>query len=176
MRNLVLSLSLICGTAGLSSCVTPPKTVSISSAWVNQCYRSFEHDVVFVAGTEALDCGLLPRQSNSEQQESIKQCTQKAAASGKPFRAGYASSGDDSAFCDVVARSKDGQLWSVYYDADVSGGGGGAASPALWVSRCTELRFEPGTIGAGSYFRLMSCSKDNEIVHRIVEDRKAYAR
>jgi len=176
MTTLARSLSLICAIVGLGGCASAPISSPSRSAWVNECYRSYEHDVTFVSGPDALDCGLLPRKFDSSEQDSIRQCAQRAVLTGKPFRAGYASHGDDSLYCDAVVRSESGQLWSVYYDADVSGGGGGRPHPALWVSRCTDLVFEPGTIGAGSYFKLAGCSEDKEIVSRIVADRKAQKR
>ena len=74
--------------------------------------------------------------------------------------------GDDSYFCDVAIRDSSGQLWSFFYDSDVSGGSGGPAT--IWVSRCNDFAFGAGTIGAHSFFNFDDCEQDSEMKSALI--------
>ena len=51
--------------------------------------------------------------------------------------------------------------WDVFYDSDVTGGSGQRS--ALWVSQCTGILFEPGTIAPDSFFALQGCKSRDDI-------------
>lgn len=86
-------------------------------------------------------------------------CGRKALASGKSFKFGYRSFGDDSAFCDVAIRTPESELISWHLDFDVAGGGETGPHSVLSAARCTRIHFNPGTVGPGSFFDLQSCEE-----------------
>jgi|GEM_PF-1185386 len=156
--------------AGCSSLQRPNSLVARYS-WGEICYDSFRKDVDYLAGATTQDCGFLHADSDSEKQ--IAACAKSVVASGKPFKFGYLSYGYDSGYCDVAIKSSDGQLWSLYYDSDSSGGAGRTNNySTLAVSRCNRIEFVPGTIGRGSFFSLKGCSAAREVAKSIAAQRE----
>ena len=148
-----------------------PNSLIARHSWSEICYDSFRKDVDYLAGANTQDCGFLHADSDSEKQ--IAACAKQAVDSGKPFKFGYMSHGDDSSFCDVAIKSSDGQLWSLYYDADSSGGEGKTNNySTLAVSRCNRIEFVPAAIGRGSFFALKDCSAAPEVAEAIAAQRK----
>ncbi len=102
----------------------------------------------------------------------VESCARKVVAQGKGFVFGYQSFGDDSGYCSVAVKSADGQFWSLYYDFDVTGQfGKDPGNAAIWLSRCQNIEFKPGTIGRGSFFKLDGCSEAKDDLKAIVTQR-----
>lgn len=153
----LLALSLV-------GCTSVPPTMSQASSWVNQCYVDLDRDVSEIAGPSAIDCGFLSRQAPRKNRVATEDCAKNAVGIGKPFKFGYSSFGDDSAYCDVAIRRPDGQFISFFYDSDVTGQmGTNGNHSAVWTSRCKAIEFRPGTIGIGSFFEMQECSEAPEI-------------
>lgn len=148
----------------LGGCTSVPASVPRAESWTNQCYVAFERDVSEVSGQSATDCGFLSFRPSDKDRAATEACAKNAVQSGKPFKFGYRSFGDDSAFCDVAIRRPDGQLVAFFYDADVTGQmGTNGNNSRVWTSRCKGIEFKPGTIGAGSFFAMQGCVEDPEI-------------
>jgi hypothetical protein len=156
---------------GGCTAATNSSSVSVPS-WKQQCYRSFEQDVSFLASPSAADCGFLSLDATDAQRTRTLACAKQAAAGKTAFKFGYGSYGDDSQFCAVAIRTSDGQLLSVFYDYDVTGQAGtDGSNAALWISRCNEIAFKPGTIGPGSFFRLDGCQEAKDLKETVVNSR-----
>lgn len=155
MRYLILMSLLLGGCASVS--ISAPR----AGSWVNQCYVDFERDVSEVSGQSVTDCGFLPFRPSDRDRAATEACAKDAVQSGKPFKFGYRSFGDDSGFCDVAIRRPDGQLVAFFYDSDVTGQMGTNGNHSrVWTSRCKGIEFKPGTIGLGSFFAMQGCVED----------------
>ena len=140
--------------------------------WHDACYRSLVKDVSFLVGENAKDCGLLPLGASSHYQKQITACTKAAVASGRPFKAGYISFGDDSMFCDIIVRDGKGTYWSLFFDSDSTGQmGRGGDNSIISVGQCDGIDFKPGTIGHGSFFHAVNCKASPETVTEIISRR-----
>lgn len=158
MRYLI-SLTLI-----IAGCASAPSSGPRPGSWTNRCYGDFERDVAEIAGQSAVDCGFLPLGASARDRAATTACARSAVESGKPFKFGYRSVGDDSAFCDVAIRRQDGQLVAFFFDSDVTGQSGTDGNHStVWTSRCSGIEFKPGTIGPGSFFAMRDCSEAPEI-------------
>lgn len=145
---------------------------SAEKDWNKNCYKKFYTHINVIAGSETLNCGFAGFKASARERAKIEKCAKDAVSRGVPYRFGYAAFGDDSAFCQVAIKDKDGKLWSVEYDFDVTGGGGENARPAIWVSECKEIFFRPGTIGKGSFFDHEGCEENKEIVKKVLSSEK----
>lgn len=135
-----------------------------AGSWANQCYADFERDVSEIAGQSAVDCGFLPFRASARARVATEACAKDAVRSGKPFKFGYGSFGDDSAFCDVAIRRPDGQLIAFFFDADVTGQmGTNGNHSTVWTSKCGKVEFKPGTRGLGSFFAMKDCVEAPEV-------------
>ena len=157
----------------IGGCTTAAEPTSVSMPdWKQQCYRSFEQDVSFLAGPSATDCGFLPLDATDTQRARTLTCAKQTVAGKTAFKFGYGSYGDDSQFCAVAVRTSDSQLLSVFYDYDVTGQAGtDGSNAALWISRCNSIAFKPGTIGPGSFFRLDGCQEAKDLKDTVVSSR-----
>ncbi|MEO8671965.1 MAG: hypothetical protein ABI411_11670 [Tahibacter sp.] len=170
-RSLVL-VSVI--AAALSGCLAGSSPFFTGSSWSHGTYTGFDQDIRALTGPEFIDCGLLHMDSDGGSRAYVRRCAREAVASDRPFRFGYCSWGDDSMYCDIAIRAPDGQLWSFWYDSDVTGQAGRSGNnAALRASRCASIVFEPGTIGYGSFFRQGDCVPDDDAVNKIVAVRNA---
>jgi hypothetical protein len=159
------AITSLCGCASMNA-------MRAQHSWRGRCYASLDRDVTFVAGDAAEDCGLLPLGADRYEQSRIAHCVEQAVERGSAFKAGYESVGDDSAYCDVVARAADGTYWSLYVDSDVTGQWATKGDhSAMSVSRCNGLEFRPGTIGAGSFFKTTGCAPSPDEVKAIIAHR-----
>jgi hypothetical protein len=152
----------------LAAHVTYAESVSVENDWDKNCYKTFYKHINIIAGSESLNCGFADFKTSDRERSKIEKCAKDAVARGVPYKFGYAAFGIDSAFCQVAIKDKDGKLWSVEYDSDVTGGGGENAEPAIWVSECKEILFRPGTIGKGSFFDHEGCQENKEIVNKVL--------
>jgi hypothetical protein len=140
-----------------------------SASWEQVCYSSFAEDVSDLVGPSALDCGMVRLDDSNRMQARKQACARKVVASGRPFKLGYVGVGDDSLFCDVAGRSSDGQLWHYFFDFDVTGQNGrDGSNSSLRMSRCEQIEFTPGTIYAGSFFKLSECKEAPDVAKRYV--------
>lgn len=148
----------------LAGCGSVPPALPQAGSWANQCYVNLDRDVSKIAGPSAIDCGFLPLDASRNNRIATEACAKNAAGNGKPFKFGYGSFGDDSAYCDVAIRGPDGQIISLFYDSDVTGQMGAKGNhSAVWTSRCKAIKFRPGTLGLGSFFEMQECSVAPEI-------------
>ena len=161
------------GLISLTACKST-KTVEFSALpWQDNCYKTFAEDVSFLASDSAIDCGFLPMSADYKQRQATLACAKNALKSSKSFRFGYASFGDDSAYCDVAIRAPDNQNYSLYFDFDVTGQMGSDGNhSALWISKCDSIEFKPGTIGMGSFFSHKKCVESEEVRAAVVNVRK----
>lgn len=148
----------------IAGCASTPAPEPQAGSWANQCYVDFERDVSEIAGQSATDCGFLPFRATARDRAATETCAKDAVKSGKPFKFGYGSFGDDSAFCDVAIRRPDGQLVAFFFDSDVTGQmGTNGNHSTVWTSKCSKVEFKPGTIGPGSFFAMQDCTEAPEI-------------
>lgn len=125
------------------------------------CHSRFSAHIDIIATDAAIDCGFFNLGQSTAQFEAIKFCAKGVLETAKAFKFGHADYGDDSRYCHVAIRDPSGQLWSYFYDEDISGGSGGPS--AIDISRCESLTFEPGTIGKHSFFDLKNCAPDKDL-------------
>jgi hypothetical protein len=156
----------------LTACQSAKTAEFTPLPWSDNCYNGLEKDVSYLAGKDAIDCGFLPMSADLNQRKSTLACAKNAVKSHKPFHFGYASFGDDSAYCDVAIRAADGQLYSLFFDFDVTGQlGTDGSNSALWISKCESITFRPGTIGKGSFFNQEKCVESKELRSSVVNAR-----
>ncbi|MEM9495404.1 MAG: hypothetical protein AAGA09_05330 [Pseudomonadota bacterium] len=149
---LFFGLASACGEGG-----TEHRIVG-NSSW-DACYPSFAKQVEQLAGDQAIDCGFFDVRSPRKDFSEIKACAKIAAKSGNAFKFGHSDFGDDSFYCHAAIRDTAGELRSLFYDSDISGGGGGHS--AVSVLKCRDLKFEKGTIGRHSFFDFDDCRPDD---------------
>jgi hypothetical protein len=158
---------------GLVGCKSTETAEFHPLPWQDNCYKTFAEDVSFLASDSAIDCGFLPMIADYKQRQATLACAKNAEKSGKPFRFGYASFGDDSAYCDVAIRTPDGRNYSLFFDFDVTGQMGSDGNhSALWISKCNGVEFKSGTIGMGSFFNHKKCVESKDVITAVVNARK----
>ena len=135
--------------------------------WTEHCYPSFSEDVAALTGSGAQDCGFFDLQSSEEDKERVLACARRAAQQKGAFKFGYLGFGVDSAFCAVAIRDNHGKYRELFLDFDVSGGGGAEPSPALWISRCHDLRFGNGQ--DERFFQFRRCRERPKITRALIE-------
>lgn len=168
MRQFVLSVVLIAG------CTAVPLQEPPVGSWGGQCYKSLDRDVSELAGLTAIDCGFLRLKATEAERSATQACAKDAVKSNRAFKFGYASFGDDSAFCDIAIRRPDGQMISFFFDADVTGQmGSNGNNSTVWTSLCNKIKFKPGTIGFGSFFDLQKCTEAPEIFSELASQNEA---
>ena len=139
----------------------------MAETWAT-CYRAFDEHVSRIAGDGATDCGFFRISSPDSLKNQVRRCARTSWRSGQAVKFGHMSYGDDSTFCDVAIRDGDGQIWSFFYDSDVSGGSGGPAT--IWVSECRSLSFVAGTIGPDSFFSLDGCVERKDLKSELLSE------
>ena len=144
-------------------CVSSPVALKGSAPWTGACYLSIDEDTRRIAGGDITDCGLVAPDATTDVRQAVEECARRAVDRAGGFRFGYASFGDDSAYCHVAIRSTDGQIWDFFYDNDVTGQlGKNGNHSTVWLSRCRRVEFRPSTLGRGSFFGTEECSRDEE--------------
>ena len=138
---------------------------SAKKSWGKMCYPSFQKHVRNLSGKGVVNCGFFSNLSNNDKKQYVQNCAEKVVNSGKPYIFGHRAQGDDSIFCDVAIRDIDGNLWSFFYDSDISGGSGGPS--ALWISECKSIAMQPGTIAQDSFFDLQNCTERTDIRNKV---------
>ena len=153
-----VAITLIAGCASYGS--TEP---AMANSWMHQCYPAFHQDVDFLAGSTAVDCGFLQLDTPESTKQKIVNCATQASKSNKAFKFGYKGAGDDSWFCEAAIRAPGGQLYSLYFDSDVTGQGAARPENArLWLSRCNSIEMHQGTISPNSFFAMSGCSESQQ--------------
>lgn len=166
-----LAVSIVASVM-IIGCASNP-SLAPTTSWDESCYPGFEADVQVLAGAQAASCGIVERGASTWTPRQAARCIRGQLESGAAFRAAHASFGYDSLFCDAVARDESGQIWSVFYDFDVTGQfGTDGRNHALSVSRCESVELEPGTIGPGSYFRILNCKEDRDALRQVIQARR----
>jgi len=162
-------LAILSLVALTSACATDGtvKEIDQNTTW-DACYPSFKRHVDTIAGLDAKDCGFWRLGQSKASLAEVTACAKTAASGSEAFKLGHSDMGYDSYFCDVAIRDSSGQLWSFFYDSDVSGGSGGAAT--IWVSECKSFALEKGTIGKHSFFNLDECDLDDDLKARLIAD------
>jgi hypothetical protein len=161
---LVLSLTVLafvgCGTTRSSS----------ADAW-EHCKPEFPQRVAHLS-SQAIDCGFLPFPlfSGAQSERSkVVGCAKSALSSGKSFKLGYGSFGDDDGSCHAVIRTDSGQLLSVtsQYALVTSNG----EQRSTFISRCQSVTIGPASTQSGALlFELSGC----EIAPDLQEETRAH--
>jgi len=151
--------------------VSPRKA---QASWSYGCWRDMGRDIDELAGDSAIDCGLLLPWDSEATRWAIRRCAEDVYASGRAFKVGFRSFGDDSAYCGVAARSADGRIWSLYADSDVLHIGGGGTT--LWASECRSLAITNVTNGGERFFELEGCVDAPGVAARFTRTSPAPAR
>ena len=133
-----------------------------TNPWASNCYAQFERDVLRLAGTRSVNCGLLRLDATEEQKEEVEQCARDAEKLGRPYRAGQVGIdiADTYIACDVAIRDPSGQRWRLWYDFDLDDRQSkGLSDGVVTVSRCNSIAFQPGTLLTHSFFELGGCQE-----------------
>jgi hypothetical protein len=168
-NGFILSLLLVgCATVG----GIPGDLYSYS--WSNTgCYRSMKEDIQHLAAGPIVDCGFIGPHTDAGFDKKVRDCARQVIDGDQGYAFGYAGMGDDSWFCDVSVRSADGELWSLYYDSDVTGQMGLHGDHSrVWISHCDSIKPMPGTISANSFFMMEGCKEAPDALRRITTQRK----
>jgi hypothetical protein len=138
-----------------------------TNPWAANCYAQFERDVLRLAGTRAVNCGLLRLDATEEQKAEVEKCAKTAEELGRPYRAGQVGIdiADTYIACDVAIRDTHGQRWRLWYDFDLDDRlSQGASDGVVTVSRCNSIAFQPGTLLTHSFFELGGCQEAPALV------------
>jgi len=163
----MIKYSLVIFMLLMIGCSEPPrKQLSPNVSWDN-CYSTFEKHVLELSGNQVRDCGFFTPITPENKKAEVKGCLKSALENGEPFRVGHKDIGYDSSFCAVAVKDTKGKYWSFFYDSSVSGSSKGPA--ALWISQCSELKLEKGTIGQDSFFKLVGCEERKDVVKNLLK-------
>jgi hypothetical protein len=166
--------AIVLATLALTACATLRQPLGVAS-WNDTCYDGLHVDVDYLGGTDAYDCGLLHIDARDGALMQIAGCAREAVASGRPYRFGYQTIGSDSMVCGVAVRARDGQLWFLDYDSDVSGQFGSQGNhAALWVRRCKDVRFARNAVRPAIFFELDGCQAANDMFDTLQKRRDAH--
>src|SRR5579859_744905 len=83
--------------------------------WDGSCAGAMRAYVFPVSGESAVDCGFLALEASDQDFRDVMDCAKSAIQSGKAYRFGYRNIDKYFSFCNVAARSPDGQLWSLQF-------------------------------------------------------------
>lgn len=89
-----------------------------------------------VAGREPVSCGEVPL--GDKRTEAIA-CAREASRSGKAFWVAFQLQSTDSYLWEGAAGDGRGGYWRIFYDSDITGGGGGESLYSF--SQCLRLQF-----------------------------------
>jgi hypothetical protein len=140
-------------------------------SWDQQCYPALRKDVAHLAGQSAIDCGFIQLDASETVKDRTVRCAGESISGNLPFEFGYRGVGDDSWYCDVAIRAADGQLYSLYYDSDVTGHWAERPETSrLWLQRCKGIRMLPGT-STRSFFALDGCEESPRDLQALISAR-----
>ena len=100
-------------------------------------FDDFRRVVTGVAGPGARDCGMVPL---NETNHRVLDCAKEAISRKEAFSIIVRRQGIDSEIFSGIAQSKDGEIWNVDWDSDVSGGSGSGS--AMNRRRCVRIEFQ----------------------------------
>ena len=159
--------------AGCAAVGGMPGGLSRSSWNDPACYRDMKQDVEHLAAGPIVDCGFISGHTDASFDTQVRDCARQAMAGSLGFAFGFVGVGDDSWFCSVAVRSADGQLWSLYYDSDMTGQMGTTGNhSAVWLSRCDSIEPMPEIARTGNFFREFGCKEAHDVMLSLGSQRK----
>jgi hypothetical protein len=107
------------------------------------CSGDFLREVADLAGPKAIDCGFLMLGFPQNRFGAIA-CAQQAINSGRPFKLGYGSFGDDSGSRTAIVQTATGELFLVSSEYALVTSNG--AQQATWASKCQGITLARGSV------------------------------
>lgn len=111
----------------LLSCATSQQTTPDGRAWAFFAYEGFGAKVERLAGTDAIDCGVINQVNKSDpvnKGNSVKKaraCVEKSVAGRVPFKYGTVRIPLDSYLFEALVYSPTNEYWIVHYDVMLDG-------------------------------------------------------
>jgi hypothetical protein len=152
----------------VTGCVTSDGAVPNKlQRWDKSCYRSLELDIQAIAAGRLKDCGLVPIGAKQFEKAAATDCARKAFEEHNPFKVGYESVGEDSKYCSITIMKTGGEIWSLYFDQDVTGQFGlNGDNSAIWVQRCEEMDILNDSV------QPKRCKENQEMLDKVLSSRK----
>lgn len=102
--------------AACAGCTTLGSSLALSpDTWDGSCAGAMRAYVFPLSGDSAVDCGFLALEASDQDFRDVMDCAKSAIQSGKAYRFGYRNIDKYFSFCNVAARTPDGQLWSLQF-------------------------------------------------------------
>lgn len=111
----------------LLSCATSQQTTPDGSAWTSFAYEGFGAKVERLAGTDAIDCGVINRVNKNDpvnKGNSVRKaraCVEESVANGVPFKYGTVRIPLDSYLFEALVYTPSKEYWIVHYDVMLDG-------------------------------------------------------